>query len=1168
MTINIEKVKKWKRVTKLIATCATTGAAAAMMENYCRTVHGYFCINISSDMKDLTNINLQNIRIRMYGINIIIIDELSMMSTTILGKVSRRLQEITGNDKQAFGGYSIYLFGDFCQLPAVRSESLHHGVINDYDKTKDTGSLNYTIAGRKLFKKFHVNFLNKLKRSEKDPVLSEDIHKISNVNTLFPITKEILKRFTEINIHDMTNNEKFQMAPIAVTSNAERYSLLRPALIYHSLKNGTRIIYWKKPFQNKYHFTNIDYLYSSNFDELHGFFVQNIACMIGCNQSTTRGVANGTNGTLHSLVWNNTETSKKMHDIIKNSPIGEFIEVTIPDFVNIEFSKEIGKNWENNLTLVENKYVLPLPLLMSGKNMKLKEFKFKQKNDKPIIIYYHHFEYEISTSSTVYKMQGRTLEALILELNRRPLGLKFLDLASLFTSMSRISSYTDLRIMPIRGNSNIDYLLSLHQDPKHVRYISHLVDGYFRDDAPNKISKIDMDKMMKKASKNIITQPRKVSKIVINSETRCFSPIQISNVTNIDVNNNRTQITESINNCNTTSHIVPILVENIPIDLVHSPTTNINLFSNELLYTKNQLFNLSNSDYQLCIQEIKKSNKHHMVPQIAMETIKDGYKLYNEDISSLNDDSFITDAIMESFFREISLDNNNYQILPVIAYSWIEKDSYRLSPEFVNKNLIICINRGGNHWVTAVINVTDKKIIVLDTIFHHDTHKPITVFEEINTFNKLKKWYSTQRTLLGNTISDFNLWECYTYDNIFENTDLAIEQDEFSKTNCGVFCCMNVYYIKCLGYIPTNEDYNNSDVNYLRKFIYFTIRKSCVSKHLLELIHIPNANIGNYNEPYGYKWKSNSCSYDSVLAVISNLFFDIENKDELNTYISTFPFTTDLNRKIAIPNTMSPNVMKQNWIKNLFYDMFDGSFQSVLTVVDKLLENEKIKYNKNLLINEIIYILPNYVNTQLTYQWKCRKCAHIMEKTKNIYVILISYNICTITSNHTLQEHMDYFFNERIKSHVQDFSVANLRNKCNNEGCNEKLGEVTNIRISILPYMLIIYDYGRSHTITDIPGISLSKSITITMLNIPVIYEIHAVIYLVNNNHFITKFIHKNDVYIYDGLVENGIPFKLGPRNDLSLIDKQIKYKGTVNCFPIMLFYRKKTTQQFQIAEI
>jgi len=43
--------------------------------------------------------------------------------------------------------------------------------------------------------------------------------------------------------------------------------------------------------------------------------------------------------------------------------------------------------------------------------------------------------------------------------------------------------------MPMRGNSNLDYLLSLQHDPKHVRYKSHLVDGYFNEDTPNKISK-------------------------------------------------------------------------------------------------------------------------------------------------------------------------------------------------------------------------------------------------------------------------------------------------------------------------------------------------------------------------------------------------------------------------------------------------------------------------------------------------------------------------------------------------------------------------------------------------------------------------------------------------------------------------------------------------------
>jgi len=288
---NHELLKKWNRINNLIAICATTGAAAANIKHQCRTVHNYFCINISNDMKNLTSVNLQNIRNRMYGINIIIIDEISMLSTENLGKISKRLQEIKDKHDEPFGGCSVYLIGDFSQLPAVRSESLHHGLINAYDNVNVKN--NFYFTGRNLFKKFHVNFLQGYKRSENDANLSDDIRRISDVNNLYPINKQMLNYLQEINHMEMTLQEKFQIAPIAVTSNVERFSLLMPSLLYHSYKTGTRIIYWRKEFLDKYDtILNEDYLYSSNFEELHGFFVKDVNCIKGCNQSTSRGIAN------------------------------------------------------------------------------------------------------------------------------------------------------------------------------------------------------------------------------------------------------------------------------------------------------------------------------------------------------------------------------------------------------------------------------------------------------------------------------------------------------------------------------------------------------------------------------------------------------------------------------------------------------------------------------------------------------------------------------------------------------------------------------------------------------------------------------------------------------------------------------------------------------------
>jgi len=240
--------------------------------------------------------------------------------------------------------------------------------------------------------------------------------------------------------------------------------------------------------------------------------------------------------------------------------------------------------------------------------------------------------------------------------------------------MSRISSYNDLRILPMRENSNLDYLLSLHQNPKHVRYTSHLVDGFFKEDAPNKISKNDMDKMMKKASKNIINQPRKIFYPISNTTVK----LPINTIIATEIAEMKIKITTPTN----------ILLKsnlNIPINLIDNNIQNTQLINNTtqtknvIMHTKNKLFNITSEDFETCVKDTNEANIFAMVPKIFMETKYESYKLYNEDIASLNDNCTITDAIMEAFFRDYSFQKNNYEILPVIAYSCIETDNFKLS---------------------------------------------------------------------------------------------------------------------------------------------------------------------------------------------------------------------------------------------------------------------------------------------------------------------------------------------------------------------------------------------------------------------------------------------------------------------------------------------------------
>jgi len=121
---------------------------------------------------------------------------------------------------------------------------------------------------------------------------------------------------------------------------------------------------------------------------------------------------------------------------------------------------------------------------------------------------------------------------------------------------------------------------------------------------------------------------------------------------------------------------------------------------------------------------------------------------------------------------------------------------------------------------------------------------------------------------------------------------------------------MNIYYITCKDIIPNNTHFNHSHVNKLRKFIYKSIKDGSITTSFLKLVNIPYGAKDTYSKPYGYQWGSYSCAYNSKLAVISNLFFILDNEEERETYISTFPYTYSLFFRLDVLCEIKPNQMK------------------------------------------------------------------------------------------------------------------------------------------------------------------------------------------------------------------------------------------------------------------
>lgn len=119
-TYTINQYVAWLQMNNVWpAITASTGIAATHIGG--ATIHSWAGIGILEDLteRDLDTI-MQNERVvkRLKNTPVLIIDEVSMLSYTVLDMVDKVLREARGSE-QVFGGIQVVLIGDFFQLPPV-----------------------------------------------------------------------------------------------------------------------------------------------------------------------------------------------------------------------------------------------------------------------------------------------------------------------------------------------------------------------------------------------------------------------------------------------------------------------------------------------------------------------------------------------------------------------------------------------------------------------------------------------------------------------------------------------------------------------------------------------------------------------------------------------------------------------------------------------------------------------------------------------------------------------------------------------------------------------------------------------------------------------------------------------------------------------------------------
>lgn len=119
-TYTLNQYIQYLRARKVpVAITASTGIAATHMNG--KTIHAWSGIGIKDDMteQDLKNLKERNhLKEQLENVQVLIIDEISMLHHKQFNLVNRVLKYFKGND-DAFGGVQIVVSGDFFQLPPV-----------------------------------------------------------------------------------------------------------------------------------------------------------------------------------------------------------------------------------------------------------------------------------------------------------------------------------------------------------------------------------------------------------------------------------------------------------------------------------------------------------------------------------------------------------------------------------------------------------------------------------------------------------------------------------------------------------------------------------------------------------------------------------------------------------------------------------------------------------------------------------------------------------------------------------------------------------------------------------------------------------------------------------------------------------------------------------------
>ena len=164
----------------------------------------------------------------------------------ILSERVARLSSSPGslNHKLPFGGAHVIIVGDMLQIPSVKKAPLHKDCVDlTMGVLHRDNCRQRRMSGIELFQRFQKFELQPHKNGR-----SQDRQHSMNVRQMRegrqPITRKLLSCYKRLSEEDVRNDPEFEFAPILTSTNVERASINKDAVIRFARKHGLPVLFW------------------------------------------------------------------------------------------------------------------------------------------------------------------------------------------------------------------------------------------------------------------------------------------------------------------------------------------------------------------------------------------------------------------------------------------------------------------------------------------------------------------------------------------------------------------------------------------------------------------------------------------------------------------------------------------------------------------------------------------------------------------------------------------------------------------------------------------------------------------------------------------------------------------------------------------------------------